>query len=70
MPLFGFTCEECEHDFEELVRSAAAVDEVICPDCGSPQVRKQMSRVARLKSVGSASSFSPAPAPACSPGGT
>ncbi len=58
MPLFEFACEDCAHQFEELVLRR---DEVIqCPACGSHQARKLMSPFAttgesRLRSEGCSS---------------
>lgn len=65
MPMYGFVCEDCNEDFEELVLSASKVDEVVCPTCGSEHVERQLSLVAGLKSSGSSTSSSAA----CSPGG-
>ena len=68
MPLFEFVCDECGQNFEELVRSANAIDEVICPGCQSEQVMKKLSTFASKISGGS--SFPPGPiAPSCNPGG-
>ncbi len=40
MPIYEYSCEECEHQFEELVRG----DEVPqCPSCGSEQLERLMS---------------------------
>ncbi|MCI0519376.1 MAG: zinc ribbon domain-containing protein [Chloroflexi bacterium] len=56
MPIFEFVCQECSHPFEELVRSSNSVEEVVCPTCGSHEVRKQISTfAARI----TGSSFSP-----------
>jgi putative FmdB family regulatory protein len=43
MPIYEFLCEECGSPFEELVTSSAAAGSVECPECGSKQVRKQIS---------------------------
>lgn len=67
MPLYGFICEECNQDFEELVLSASKVAEVSCPKCGSQHVQKQLSLVAALRSSSSGSSASSSTA--CSTGG-
>lgn len=69
MPLFEFECSECGEPFEELVRSASAVDEVVCPCCGSQHVRKKISTFASKVSGGSsASAYSSSPA-SCGAGG-
>ncbi len=48
MPLYEYHCEKCEEEFEELVSSPARADEVVCPRCGSPEVRRLQSGFARV----------------------
>lgn len=68
MPIFEFVCEECGQFFEELVRSANSINEVICPGCQSERVTKKLSTFA--SKVAGGNSFSPSQvAPSCSPGG-
>ena len=67
MPLYEFQCTECDRSFEELVRSASAIAEVKCPECGSEHVRRKMSTFAS-KLSGGGSNF--ASAAACAPSGT
>ncbi len=43
MPLYEFDCQNCGQSFEKLVRSAAAITEVVCPGCGQPHVQKKLS---------------------------
>lgn len=44
MPLYEYVCQQCGQQFEELVRT---LDQpIVCPKCGSPQVEKQLSKVA------------------------
>lgn len=69
MPIFEFVCAECGWPFEELVRSASAVDGVVCPACSSENVKKQISTFASKISGGSSFSFNSAPASSCSTGG-
>lgn len=57
MPIFEFVCADCGEPFEELVRSASAVDEVTCPNCNSEQVRKQISTFASRIAGNGSSSF-------------
>jgi putative FmdB family regulatory protein len=52
MPLYGFECEDCQEEFEELVTSLSKVDEVTCPNCGGGNVTRQLSLVAAMKSSG------------------
>ncbi|MGD8456057.1 MAG: zinc ribbon domain-containing protein [Anaerolineales bacterium] len=67
MPLYGFECEDCQKEFEELVTSLSKVDEVVCPKCGGVNVTRQLSLVAAIKSSGS-SGFSLGSS-ACAPTG-
>jgi putative FmdB family regulatory protein len=69
MPIFEFVCAECGWPFEELVRSASAVDGVVCPACNSANVKKQISTFASKIAGGSSFSFNSAPASNCSTGG-
>jgi putative FmdB family regulatory protein len=39
MPLYEYKCEECGHEFEELV-SFAHADEVACEKCGSRRTQR------------------------------
>ncbi len=68
MPIFEFECSDCKNDFEELLRSASALDQVVCPQCGSRQVKKKISNFASKISAigGGSSSFSGG---SCSPAG-
>jgi putative FmdB family regulatory protein len=40
VPIYEFVCMQCESHFEELVRMDEGAD---CPDCGSANVRRQLS---------------------------
>lgn len=57
MPIYEFVCTECNKSFEDLVFSLSSIDEVVCPVCGSSQVKKKMSTFASKPAVGG-SSFS------------
>jgi putative FmdB family regulatory protein len=65
MPLFEFDCDDCAQPFEKLVRSVAAVDAVVCPNCGSSHVERKISTFA----VKGTSPSSSASSTSCSPGG-
>jgi putative FmdB family regulatory protein len=67
MPLYGFECEDCQEEFEELVLSFSKSDEVACPDCGSHNVARQLSLVAAIK-TGSSAGFNMDNS-ACAPSG-
>jgi putative FmdB family regulatory protein len=71
MPIFEFLCKECGGSFEELLRSASATESVICPLCGSDQIKKQISTFASKVAGGSSpGSFSNASSSGCSSGGS
>ena len=65
MPLYGFVCQDCQEEFEELV-SISKLDQVSCPKCSSSSVERQLSLVASMKSTGGGAVSSSA---ACSTGG-
>lgn len=70
MPIFEFVCHECENAFEELLRSSDAVSDVVCPSCGSQQVRKKISTFASKVTGGGSLSFGSSAASSCSTGST
>jgi putative FmdB family regulatory protein len=41
MPIYAFACTGCGHHFERLQRLSDA-DPSQCPECASPQVRRQL----------------------------
>jgi putative FmdB family regulatory protein len=43
MPIFDFYCKKCDRTFELLVRGSVTL---ACPECGSEDVEKQVSRPA------------------------
>ena len=52
MPIYGYQCKACEHQFDALQKMSddPLVD---CPDCGAPELRKQLSAPKfRLKGKG------------------
>lgn len=67
MPLYEFDCLSCGQSFEKLVRSAAAINEVVCPTCGQAHVQKKLSTFATNIKGGNPNSAS---ATTCAPGGT
>ena len=42
MPMFEYLCSTCGHRFEKLQKTTAA-GQVICPQCDSADVKKQLS---------------------------
>jgi putative FmdB family regulatory protein len=69
MPIYEFNCSTCDHSFEELVRSAEAINEVACPQCGSRHVRRKISLFA-AKSASGGPGFAAASATSCAAGST
>lgn len=43
MPIYGYACKKCGHDFETLVRAS---DTPACPSCGSAELERQLSLIA------------------------
>lgn len=43
MPIYGYDCNKCGHEFETLVRSS---DTPTCPSCASADLTKQLSLIA------------------------
>jgi putative FmdB family regulatory protein len=68
MPIFEFVCTTCDEPFEELVRSASAIDQVACPVCGSKQVKKKISTFAARVAGSSSFSLGASSAASCSTG--
>jgi putative FmdB family regulatory protein len=68
MPIFEFTCKECGKSFEELVLSTSKVDDVVCPACGSGEVKKKMSTFASRVDGGSSFSLGASSPASCSTG--
>lgn len=70
MPIFEFVCNDCTQPFEDLV-FGSSVDGVICPSCGSEQVRKKMSTFSsKVGGDGASLSLgSSIPASSCNTGG-
>jgi putative FmdB family regulatory protein len=68
MPIYEFVCKECAKNFEDLVLSSSQINEVICPVCGSGQVKKKMSTFASKPAQGSGSFSFKANAASCSTG--
>jgi putative FmdB family regulatory protein len=52
MPIYEFVCEDCEHEFETLVRNRDEVSNLRCPKCRSPRLKRLMSVAAAIVSDG------------------
>jgi putative FmdB family regulatory protein len=42
MPIYGYQCKACNHEFE-LMQKMSDPAPSVCPVCGKPDVRKQLS---------------------------
>lgn len=63
MPIYEYTCRQCDAKFEQLVRSMSGQEKLNCPKCGSARTARALSVFA----VGAESGKSSAPsdAPMC-----
>lgn len=50
MPIYQYNCAACERRVELFFRSAKAATEPSCPECGSQDLKRVISRVARVRS--------------------
>lgn len=67
MPMYDYKCENCGHQFEELVFSSSVADkEIKCPQCDERKSRRQL--CAPMVVVKGGGSIAPA-APCGAPGG-
>jgi putative FmdB family regulatory protein len=41
MPIYGFECGNCGHQFDRLQKLSDA-DPTVCPECGAEQLRRQL----------------------------
>jgi putative FmdB family regulatory protein len=65
MPLYEFTCDECQHAFETLVRRESEIPAVRCPQCEGTRVKRGLSVPARPVSAPTSASST-----ACPPDGS
>jgi putative FmdB family regulatory protein len=66
MPLYEYTCQECEHTFETLVLNG---DKVECPECHGEHLQRQWGVPAKPKADGGSLPMACDPkAPPCGPG--
>lgn len=68
MPLYEYECPTCATEFERIVPFSAA-DDVACPHCETPHVRRKASRVARRQAGDGEGAQSSAPSCGASGGG-
>ncbi len=69
MPIYEYTCTECNEQFEKFVRSISSQPEIKCPSCGGTHVKKGWSVFGTAAPAGGFD-FSGAAASACNTGGT
>jgi putative FmdB family regulatory protein len=69
MPTYEFSCQSCGESFEELVWSSSEIDEVVCPECASPSVKRKVSGFAAIGGLRSGSGSSASGGGSCAPGG-
>ena len=62
MPIYEYRCNQCEHDFELLVKSAKDSGRSTCPSCGNANLTRRLSVIAA--SSGSSSQGGAGAAPA------
>lgn len=48
MPLFEYTCTDCDHEFEALVRGSETPE---CPSCHGRELRRRLSVFAAHRSA-------------------
>ena len=49
MPVFEYRCADCKRKFSTLIGMVAEPDDERCPNCGSPNTAKLVSRFARFR---------------------
>jgi putative FmdB family regulatory protein len=70
MPIYEYSCKDCNSQFEKFVRSMTASVEVKCPNCGGTHVRKGWSVFGMGNTGGNLGDLAAPAASSCSPGGT
>jgi putative FmdB family regulatory protein len=58
MPLYQFTCRQCQNRFEERRPFAQANDPAPCPACGSADTRRPLAAIGFISNGGSRASQS------------
>jgi len=57
MPIYEYKCNACGEEFEKLVFSSSASNDVKCEKCGSDEVERKVSTVSSFGGGSSSSSF-------------
>ncbi len=56
MPIYEFSCQKCHGLVELLVKNSKEKVEISCPDCGSSELQRVLSRVNSVISDGGSQS--------------
>ena len=70
MPIYEYTCKDCNNQFEKFVRSMTAEVKVKCPQCGGTHVKKGWSVFGTNAPGSGLDGFSASAASACNTGST
>ncbi len=70
MPIYEYTCTDCDTQFEKFVRSMTSSVQVKCPECGGTHVKKGWSVFGTGGTGGGLGALASASASSCSTGGT
>jgi putative FmdB family regulatory protein len=70
MPIYEYTCRDCNAQFEKFVRSMTAPAEVKCPECGGTHVKRGWSVFGTAQAGGQFGSLGSAAASSCNTGST
>lgn len=46
MPIYEYECRQCRLQFQQLLKSRAEENDLVCPDCGGQDLKRLISRVA------------------------
>jgi putative FmdB family regulatory protein len=70
VPIYEYTCKDCNAQFEKFVRSMTSSAEVKCPQCGGIHTQKGWSVFGTGKTGNGLGSLSSSAASSCNVGGT
>lgn len=45
MPIYEYDCKQCRRPFEKLIRSIPSSEPILCPECGSAEIERTLSKV-------------------------
>jgi len=43
MPIYEYQCNNCQHEFEEILMGSSKEEDIRCPKCSSEDVKKKTS---------------------------